>query len=91
MDEPGVKDLVSNLLVLDPAQRLGAGPKGVRELRQHPWFSDVDWLKLERKKLPPPFAVKLKNVLDLSNFDIYSEENENAPAVNDSSGWDSCF
>ena len=48
-------------------------------------------LKLERKKLPPPIPIKVANILDLSNFDIYSEEQENAAPVNDTSGWDSCF
>jgi len=59
----------------------------VRALRNHPWFAEIDWLKLERKKLP----IKVANILDLSNFDIYSEEQENAAPVNDTSGWDSCF
>jgi len=88
---PLVKDFIANLLALDPAQRLGSGPKGVKAIRNHPWFAEIDWIKLERKKLPPPIPIKVKNHLDISNFDVYTEEHVNAPPVNDTTGWDSCF
>jgi len=28
---------------------------GFEKIKQHPYFSDVDWVKLENKELTPPF------------------------------------
>lgn len=51
------KDLVSKLLVRDPAERLGAGLPGsandMRALRSHPYFSSIDWKTLWTSPAPP--------------------------------------
>ncbi|KAI7840688.1 hypothetical protein COHA_005610 [Chlorella ohadii] len=36
------RDLIARLLTKDPTQRLGA-QAGADEVRQHPWFAEVDW------------------------------------------------
>ena len=41
-------DLCSRLLTwcklqVDPEQRLGSGPTGAEEIKQHPWFASLDW------------------------------------------------
>uniref|UniRef100_A0AAQ4RH08 Ribosomal protein S6 kinase n=1 Tax=Gasterosteus aculeatus aculeatus TaxID=481459 RepID=A0AAQ4RH08_GASAC len=33
----------------------GAGPDGVEEIKRHPFFSTIDWNKLFRREIPPPF------------------------------------
>ena len=38
-----VIDLLSKLLAKDPAHRLGSGPLGSEEIKQHPFFHDIDW------------------------------------------------
>jgi len=42
----------------DPTKRLGCRPdgQGMEDIRQHPWFSTLDWPSLERKELQPPFV-----------------------------------
>jgi len=33
----------------DPSKRLGTN--GAQEIKDHPWFSDIDWNKLAEKKV----------------------------------------
>ncbi|KAL1483140.1 hypothetical protein MTO96_002208 [Rhipicephalus appendiculatus] len=50
---PVVRDLVENLLVLDPTQRLGAATRGgYPVLKQHEFFTEVRWEKLP--EMDPP-------------------------------------
>jgi hypothetical protein len=49
--------------VADPLKRLGAG--GTAEIKDHPYFASIDWLKLQNLTLPPPFipeVVSLRNL-----------------------------
>lgn len=43
-------DLIKSLLKRDPLARLGAN-KGSIELKQHPWFSGVDWQEVYDKRV----------------------------------------
>ncbi|KAE8153247.1 kinase-like domain-containing protein [Aspergillus avenaceus] len=62
------RNFVKGLLNRNPKHRLGA--KGdAKELREHPFFHDVDWQALTRKQVIPPFKPKLKSDTDTSNFD----------------------
>jgi serine/threonine protein kinase len=54
------KDLCSRLLDKDPAQRMGSGSDGTKEIRQHPWFKDIDWEKMYLRDIIPPY----KPILD---------------------------
>jgi serine/threonine protein kinase len=51
-------DLVSRLLVVDPAKRLGAN--GADEVLKHPWLQDVD--------MTPPFVPELESPADTAYF-----------------------
>ena len=62
------RNFVKGLLNRNPKHRLGAD-NDAEELKQHPFFSDVDWIALAKKQVVPPFKPKLKSVLDTSNFD----------------------
>ena len=62
------RNFVKGLLNRNPRHRLGA-TNDAEELKAHPFFADIEWEALARKKVVPPFKPKLKSVLDTSNFD----------------------
>uniref|UniRef100_W5L214 non-specific serine/threonine protein kinase n=1 Tax=Astyanax mexicanus TaxID=7994 RepID=W5L214_ASTMX len=49
------QSLLRMLFKRNPANRLGAGPDGVEEIKRHAFFSTIDWNKLYRQELQPPF------------------------------------
>ncbi|KZF19746.1 Pkinase-domain-containing protein [Xylona heveae TC161] len=62
------RNFVKGLLNRNPKHRLGA-TNDAEELKNHPFFADVDWDALLKKNVVPPFKPKLKSQLDTSNFD----------------------
>lgn len=47
------RDLITLLLDRDPVKRFGAN--GAGEIRKHPFFKSIDWERLARKQIAPPF------------------------------------
>lgn len=62
------RSFVKGLLNRNPRHRLGA-QGDARQLKEHPFFNDVDWELLRQKKIPPPFKPHLSSETDTSNFD----------------------
>lgn len=60
------KDLITRLLHPDPAQRLGAGPFGWRDVLAHPWFARIDFGLLEAKVIPSPCIPSYRMATDLT-------------------------
>ncbi|XP_048400208.1 ribosomal protein S6 kinase alpha-6 isoform X3 [Stegostoma tigrinum] len=52
---PEAQGLLRMLFKRNPGNRLGAGPDGVEEIKRHPFFATIDWNKLVRKEIQPPF------------------------------------
>ena len=70
-----LKDLLSKLLNKDPNKRIGLSSKV--ELKNHPWFKDIDWDKLSRKGINPPLnLVKMKKEIEENYNYITNEEKE---------------
>ncbi|CAD8075220.1 unnamed protein product [Paramecium sonneborni] len=47
------KDIIIQLLIRDPKRRLGS-QEDAKEIKNHPWFNDINWLDCYNKKLQPP-------------------------------------
>ncbi len=45
------KNLIVSLLNRNPSKRLGAGPDGADEIKQHPFLRVLDWQKIKEKKV----------------------------------------
>jgi protein kinase A len=59
MDETS-KDLIKKLLVRNPAHRLGNISHGSKDIRDHPWFEEMNWTKLKNMELEAPWVPVIK-------------------------------
>uniref|UniRef100_A0A7N8XN00 non-specific serine/threonine protein kinase n=1 Tax=Mastacembelus armatus TaxID=205130 RepID=A0A7N8XN00_9TELE len=66
---PEVQSLLRALFKRNPANRLGAGPEGVEEIKRHRFFASVDWNKLYKKEVRPPFKPTVGRPEDTFHFD----------------------
>ncbi|XP_059380743.1 ribosomal protein S6 kinase alpha-3 isoform X6 [Carassius carassius] len=49
------QSLLRSLFKRNPSNRLGAGPDGVEEIKRHQFYVTIDWNKLFRREIHPPF------------------------------------
>jgi serine/threonine protein kinase len=63
------KKLLQGLLTKDPNRRLGSGLSDSKEIQSQDFFSDLDWDKLMRGEIPPPWKPAIVSSLDTSQFD----------------------
>ncbi|KAM8875974.1 ribosomal protein S6 kinase alpha-2-like [Synchiropus picturatus] len=66
---PEVQSLLRALFKRNPANRLGAGPDGVEEIKRHCFFASINWNKLYRKDIRPPFRPTVGRPEDTFHFD----------------------
>ncbi|KAG5266846.1 hypothetical protein AALO_G00236880 [Alosa alosa] len=66
---PEVQSLIRALFKRNPTNRLGAGPDGVEEIKRHPFFATIDWNKLYRREIKPPFKPAVGRPEDTFHFD----------------------
>lgn len=63
------QSLLRALFKRNPCNRLGAGVDGVEEIKRHPFFVTIDWNKLYRKEIKPPFKPAVGRPEDTFHFD----------------------
>ncbi|XP_049761270.1 ribosomal protein S6 kinase alpha-2 isoform X5 [Elephas maximus indicus] len=63
------QSLLRALFKRNPSNRLGAGMDGVEEIKRHPFFVTIDWNKLYRKEIKPPFKPAVGRPEDTFHFD----------------------
>ena len=64
-------DLITKLCTFDVSKRLG---KNIEDIKNHEFFKDIDWIKLEKKEIPPPYKPKIRFAGDVGNFDTMFTE-----------------
>jgi len=66
-------DLLQGLLQKKPENRLGCGPRGIDEIKEHKFFESIDWGLLEAGYVDPPFVpdrvVNAASRRDIGDFD----------------------
>jgi protein kinase A len=70
------KDLIQKMLVVDANNRLGCLSRADLDLRDHPWFQQVNFGKLYRKELNAPWVPTIKSPFDGENFAKWEAEDK---------------
>lgn len=61
--------LLKGLLQKEASRRLGNGPKGSDEIKEHKWFKSINWKKLEGRQIQPSFRPEVAGKQCVANFD----------------------
>uniref|UniRef100_A0A673C1C6 non-specific serine/threonine protein kinase n=1 Tax=Sphaeramia orbicularis TaxID=375764 RepID=A0A673C1C6_9TELE len=82
------QSLLRALFKRNPANRLGSGADGAEEIKRHGFFSTIDWNKLFRKEVKPPFRPAVARPDDTFYFDseFTSRTPKDSPGVPPSAG-----
>nr|CAD7572539.1 unnamed protein product [Timema californicum] len=75
--------LLRALFKRNPANRLGAGPDGVNEIKAHSFFATIEWDMLLKKEIHPPFKPAVSRADDAFYFDkeFTSKTPKDSPGV----------
>ncbi len=66
---PGAKSLLQCLLRRNYKQRICCGKNGFTEIKEHPFFWEVNWNKMRNGEIEPPFKPIVKFDADTCNFE----------------------
>ena len=69
-------DFVNKLLKREQHRRLGSGPNGIADVRDHAFFAEINFDDILSTNAPAPWIPKIKGVDDTSNFDDYDDDEE---------------
>ena len=83
--DSNAKSLIKHLLDSDLTKRYGNLKNGVKDITGHRFFKNLEWDKLLKKELPPPYVPKVKSNDDISNFSAYPDSDNPAPQTNSNS------
>ena len=64
---------IEKLCSKEPSQRLGCMKHGVEDVRSHAFMSKINWRRLQKKLLQPPYIPQLSGPLDTSSFAVESD------------------
>jgi serine/threonine protein kinase len=82
------KSLIKKLLNKEKSERIGCLKGGINDIKEHPFFAGVDWMKVVEKKYPSPLKLEfedegstkyfIKNKGSRMSTDSILDEKENA-------------
>jgi len=75
------RNLIEQLLRKVPTERLGSGPEDVADIKRQPFFDQIDWEKLEARKIPPPWKPPVSGPTDLTQVDKVFIQEAVSPSV----------
>ncbi|KAM0953825.1 putative protein kinase AGC-Pl family [Dioscorea sansibarensis] len=61
--------LLKGLLQKESSRRLGSGPGGSNEIKNHKWFKSINWRKLDAREIQPSFRPNVTDKNCIANFD----------------------
>jgi RAC serine/threonine-protein kinase len=67
---PRAHQILRGLLTKDPHRRLGSGPNDAGDIKAQDFFADLNWDKLMKGEIPPPWDPQIHGSLDTSQFDL---------------------
>ena len=79
--DSNAKSIIKHLLDSDLTKRYGNLKNGVKDITGHRFFKNVEWDKLLKKELEPPYIPKVKSNNDISNFSSYPDSDTPAPQI----------
>ncbi|XP_031436068.1 protein kinase C eta type [Clupea harengus] len=64
-------NILQEFLIKNPTRRLGcvAADGGEQAIVSHTFYTDINWDKLSRREIEPPFKPRIKTPEDVNNFD----------------------
>ena len=85
---PDCRDLVKKLLSRDVQARLGNLKNGTDDIKNHKWFSKIDWRAYNKREIAAPFVPKIDSAVDTSHFDPYAtDDHELDRSYKDKTDW----
>lgn len=66
---PCAQQILRGLLTKDPQRRLGSGPNDADDVKAQDFFADLNWDKLMKGEVAPPWDPQINGSLDTSQFD----------------------
>lgn len=76
-----LKALLEGLLIRDVDKRLGCRGRGAEEIKEHPFFTGIDWHQVYIQKYTPPLIPPRGEVNAADAFDIGSFDEEDTKGI----------
>jgi len=62
------REIIKNLIQVNPSKRLGNFKNGMDDIKHHRWFQSFDWLGLQQRNMTPPWVPTLNSEWDTKYF-----------------------